>query len=295
MALTTNSINNSIVNNGFAVNSSTTGILNLPQGTPGDGTHGIIYFGSIPGLKITTQDSIIMGTALSASAQNEVIIGLNAAEGCAGQNDVIIGHSAAQDYTGSGQNNILIGQQVLLNQTTPTNEIILGYRSGYGYTTTESNNIIIGYFVSGTVGAGISGQNSEIWIGQFNDTVVYDTYIDGVYPGSASTLQVYVDPTGLIGTGSSSIKTKTNVQDMGASSSVLSKMRPVTFSYKKDKNNTKEYGLIAEEVAQVAPELVVYDKNNEPKNIRYQHLAPMLLNELQKALKRIEVLESKVK
>ena len=72
---------------------------------------------------------------------------------------------------------------------------------------------------------------------------------------------------------------------MGDSTNALMKLRPVTFLYKPEYatgERTLQYGLIAEEVAKVYPELVAYDKDSRPYTVKYQYLAPMLLNELQK-------------
>src|SRR5580658_11259567 len=72
---------------------------------------------------------------------------------------------------------------------------------------------------------------------------------------------------------------------MGDSSSKLLQLRPVTFLYKPqydDGSHTLQYGLIAEEVAQLYPYLVGYDKDGQPSSVKYQSLAPMLLNEVQK-------------
>jgi hypothetical protein len=71
---------------------------------------------------------------------------------------------------------------------------------------------------------------------------------------------------------------------MGAESDVLMKLRPVGFYYKPelDKSQTRQYGLVAEEVAEVAPELVVFDKNGQPLTVRYHFVNAMLLNEVQK-------------
>lgn len=78
---------------------------------------------------------------------------------------------------------------------------------------------------------------------------------------------------------------------MGDSTNGLMKLRPVTFLYKPEYGNgdrTVQYGLIAEEVANVYPELVSYDKEGKPFTVRYQYLAAMLLNEVQKQYRRAE-------
>jgi hypothetical protein len=96
---------------------------------------------------------------------------------------------------------------------------------------------------------------------------------------------VYINTNGQLGTLTSSRRFKDNIQDMGTASSKLFQLRPVTFNYKPqfdDGSHLLQYGLIAEEVAKVYPDMVVYDKDGQPYTVRYQVLAPMLLSELQK-------------
>jgi hypothetical protein len=87
----------------------------------------------------------------------------------------------------------------------------------------------------------------------------------------------------------SSARFKQDVRDMGAASEPLMALRPVTFRYREDVaagEDGSQYGLIAEEVAEVAPELVIYDNEGRPFTVRYHQLAPMLINELQKQERR---------
>jgi phage-related minor tail protein len=104
---------------------------------------------------------------------------------------------------------------------------------------------------------------------------------------------VFVAPNGQLGMWSSSKRFKEDIKDMGEASSRLVNLHPVTFRYKKeiDKDDrTLQYGLIAEEVAEVYPELVQYDKDGEPFTVRYHELGPMLLNEAQKQAEQIRKL-----
>ena len=106
-----------------------------------------------------------------------------------------------------------------------------------------------------------------------------------------------VTPTGQLGVVSSSIRYKEDVHSMGASSDRLLKLRPVTFRYKQaDENGHKpeQYGLIAEDVANVMPELVVYNEKGQPETVAYQALLPMLINELQKADRNIERMQAEI-
>ena len=81
---------------------------------------------------------------------------------------------------------------------------------------------------------------------------------------------------------------------MNIESANIHRLRPVTFYYNSDKMNTKQYGLIAEEVAQVFPSLIVHDKNGNPYSVRYQVLPVLLLNEVQKQQASIEALTERV-
>ena len=97
--------------------------------------------------------------------------------------------------------------------------------------------------------------------------------------------QVYVGGDGTLGVLGSSRRFKEQIADMGAATSKLFQLRPVTFLYKPqydDGSHLLQYGLIAEEVAKVYPEMVAYDKDGQPYTVKYHYLAPMLLNELQK-------------
>jgi hypothetical protein len=95
---------------------------------------------------------------------------------------------------------------------------------------------------------------------------------------------VYVNSSGQLGTLTSSAKFKRNIHDMGSVSDVLMSLRPVTFQYKPeiDPNATPQFGLIAEEVEKVSPDLVVHDENHQIYTVRYEAVNAMLLNEFQK-------------
>jgi hypothetical protein len=102
---------------------------------------------------------------------------------------------------------------------------------------------------------------------------------------------VYVDSNGQLGTIVSSRRFKEQIRDMGDSSSALMKLRPVTFLYKPEYDTgqrTQQYGLIAEEVARVYPDLVAYESDGKPYTVKYQYLTTMLLNEVQKQYRRAE-------
>jgi hypothetical protein len=113
--------------------------------------------------------------------------------------------------------------------------------------------------------------------------------IYGVNVGSGNA--VYINSSGQLGTLMSSRRFKEQIADMGDSTNALMKLRPVTFLYKPEYDKGKrtlQYGLIAEEVAEVYPELVAYDEDGGPYSVRYQYITTMRLNEVQKQYRRAE-------
>ena len=134
--------------------------------------------------------------------------------------------------------------------------------------------------------SGDSADSNTIRIGNsFNHSRAFVAGIRGSATGVANAIPVLVDSLGQLGTASSSRRFKDNISDMDAASSALMQLRPVTFHYKSDQNpagRSLQYGLIAEEVAAVYPGLVAYSADGQIETVMYQHLPPMLLNEVQK-------------
>ena len=113
--------------------------------------------------------------------------------------------------------------------------------------------------------------------------------IRGVTTGHPSGIPVLIDALGQLGTISSSRRFKEDIHDMGDATDRLLDLRAVLFRYKQafaDGEKPIQYGLIAEEVAEVFPELVVYDEEGRPETVKYHLLSTMLLNELQKEHER---------
>jgi hypothetical protein len=140
----------------------------------------------------------------------------------------------------------------------------------------ESNNIDVG-------NAGVVSESNTIRIGSVGtQTAAFIAGISGVT--SASGNAVFVNPSGQLGTTTSSRRFKDDITDMAGESDVLMKLRPVSFFYKPeyDETQTRQYGLVAEEVAQVAPQLVAFDKDGVPQTVRYHFVNAMVLNEVQK-------------
>jgi trimeric autotransporter adhesin len=180
----------------------------------------------------------------------------------------------------SGAYNTAMGVHALQDNSSGSSNIGIGYHGGINLTT-GSNNIDIG-------SPGVAADSDVIRIGTITGTTSTQkaTYIAGIYgKTSGGGLPVVIDSNGLLGTTTSSARFKTEIEPMGSSTEKLGQLRPVKFEYKADPQATQRYGLIAEEVATVYPELVVRDANGRIDGVRYDELAPMLLNEMQKQQK----------
>jgi hypothetical protein len=190
----------------------------------------------------------------------------------------------------TGQYNTAFGANAGSANVSGNDNIAIGQNAGSMAPTSNSDTIYIGSLGSGSdtpgsiqigLAAGEAGGTIQIGSAQTGGT-----FIAGITGGIVTDVGVYVNTTtGRLGITPSSERFKEQITDMGDSSSKLLELRPVNFFYKPEFDNGShllQYGLIAEDVAKVYPELVAHDKNGEILSIKYQLLAPMLLNELQK-------------
>lgn len=190
----------------------------------------------------------------------------------------------------TGNNNTADGNAALYYNTTGGSNIAVGFGAGLNITTT-SNNIDIG-------NPGTATDSGAIRIGTAGtQTTAFIAGIYGVTTSASNAVPVLIDSNGNLGTISSSRRYKEDIQDMGDASSGLMRLRPVTFRYKKPYNDGSQpiqYGLIAEEVAEVYPDLVARSADGQIETVKYQVLDPMLLNELQKQKEQIRSLEERL-
>ncbi len=218
--------------------------------------------------------------------------GYNALGFNTGESNTASGYEAmSANTTGSG--NTASGFNALQNNTTGSVNIAIGAGAASYVGGGNSNNIHIG-------SEGASGDQGVIRIGTVGTQT--SASIAGIYGGTPSNpnLLVCVDANGTLGTSGctstpSSRRFKEQITDMGDSSSKLLQLRPVTFLYKPeydDGSHALQYGLIAEEVAELYPDMVGYDKDGQPSSVKYQSLTPMLLNEVQKLEDRVAALEA---
>jgi uncharacterized coiled-coil protein SlyX len=118
--------------------------------------------------------------------------------------------------------------------------------------------------------------------------------IRGTTTGSMNTLPVLIDINGQLGTASSSRRYKKEIKGMEQASEAILALKPVTFHYKSDPSSTPQFGLVAEEVAEVNPDLVVLDKKGEIYTVRYDAVNAMLLNEFLKEHRTVQEQNRKI-
>jgi hypothetical protein len=181
--------------------------------------------------------------------------------------------SRALENNTIGSLNTAIGEETLLNNTIGTNNIALGDAAGISVAT-ASNVIAIG-----SAGADVS---NSCFIGR----------IRGVTTANADAIPVLIDSAGQLGTISSSRRFKNEIKPMAKASETILALKPVTFHYKSDDTDTPQFGLIAEEVAEVNPDLVVRDEKGDIYTVRYDAVNAMLLNEFLKAHRQIQEQEA---
>jgi hypothetical protein len=210
-------------------------------------------------------------------------------------NDAFGYEALAKTTTGSG--NVGIGFRALFNNTTGLANVAMGdsalsnntsnfntaLGSGAGANATTGNgNVYIGALVSGA-----AGESNHTYIGNINITTVSG--------GGTDTVTVDLS-TGLLGHLSSSRRYKEDIQPMDNASQALFALQPVTYRYKKeiDPSQAPAFGLIAEEVAKVNPDLVAHNAQGQPESVHYEMVNAMLLNEFLKEHKAFVEQQQKV-
>jgi len=193
-----------------------------------------------------------------------------------GSFNTAIGNSALFSNT-TGLENTANGVNALALNTTGNLNVAVGL--GAGSSVSTANNVIC-------IGANVDGANvdNSCFIGNIRDALVA--------PDAATVL---IDSAGKLGTASgSSRRFKKAIESMDKTSEAILALKPVTFHYKSDSTNTPQFGLIAEEVAGVNPDLVVRDKNGEIYTVRYDAVNAMLLNEFIKEHRKNEEQEATI-
>jgi hypothetical protein len=201
-----------------------------------------------------------------------------------GSDNTATGYFALSSNT-TGIQNTATGSAALLNNTTGDNNIALGASAG-GNLTQGSYNIHIG-------NPGLAGDSRRIRIGQKGTQT--STFIAGIRGATVPTgVAVMVETNGHLGTITSSARFKDSIKPMDKASEAILALKPVTFHYKHelDPEGIPQFGLVAEQVEKVNPDLVARDEQGKPYTVRYEAVNAMLLNEFLKEHHKVQELEA---
>src|SRR5207248_11550763 len=184
--------------------------------------------------------------------------------------------------------NTAVGQNSLLRDSTGSNNTALGSNAGSNLTA-GNNNIDIGADVVGT-----AGEANTIRIGKQGTQKA--TFIAGISGVAVSGKQVVVNSSCKLGIASSSARFKEAIKPINNASEAILALKPVTFRYKReiDADHIPQFGLIAEEVEKVNPDLVGRDENGKVNTVRYEAVNAMLLNEFLKEHRKVEEQEAAI-
>ncbi len=238
---------------------------------------------------------------VNTTGANNTAIGLNALNtNSIGTANTACGRNALLNST-TGINNTAVGNLALETNTTGSSNTAVG-NSALAAVTTGSTNIAIGASAGGTLATG----SGNIYINanaattaEANTTRIGTSQTTCAIAGisgqtSSSGVAVLVNASNVLGTTTSSIKFKHNVQDMNETSEDILKLRPVTFAYNGDETETTQYGLIAEEVDEIFPDIVFRNNDGDIEAVQYHVLPVLLLNEMKKQQSTINSLKDQV-
>jgi len=275
---------------------------NTASGNTAIGSHALLS--NTTGGTLGTTQNLDVGPNLAVGSQalgNNTIASANTAVGyqalgsiTTGFQDTDLGVSTAVGFqtlanaSGPGAANDGFGYQALFNLTDGTGNVAIGFLAGWDLTVGDYN-IYIG-------SVGVDGESATIRIGRtLVSPITTRTFISGireVTTGNNDAINVMIDSDGQLGTMSSSRRFKNEIKPMDKTSEAIHALEPVTFHYKSDNTGTPQFGLIAEEVAEVNPDLVVRDKDGEIYSVRYDAVNAMLLNEFLKEHHKVEALQA---
>ncbi len=224
---------------------------------------------------------------IGASGSNNTAIGTAALLlNSAGSENTAIGVSALSyndnggQTSGNGTQNTAVGVKALQNGGGGSNQVGLGYSAGSGIVQ-SADNITIGNDL------GDIFDYNVIRIGDVQTA----TFIAGIRGATVlgDAIPVVIDSAGRLGTVSSSRRFKKQIEPMNEASETILALKPVTFHYKSDPAGAgPQFGLIAEDVVAVTPDLVVRDKTGEIYTVRYDAVNAMLLSEFLKEHQNVE-------
>jgi hypothetical protein len=234
-------------------------------------------------------NSAIGAGALSSNTtgNNNSAIGAGALSSNTTGNDNTANGIGALINNTAGNDNTANGFGALVSNTTGRNNIAIGSYAGVNLTT-GNNNIDI-------FDRGLAGEANTIRIGK--QGIHRSTFIGGISGAAVPTgVAVIVDATGHLGTTTSSARFKEDIKPMDKASDAILALKPVTFRYKPelDPHGVPQFGLVAEEVEKVNPDLVARDDEGKPYTVRYEAVNAMLLNEFLKEHRKVQEEEAMI-
>ena len=210
-----------------------------------------------------------------------------------GSDNTANGNAALSTNT-TGNSNTATGEGALSHNTTGTGNTADGLSTLSANTTGFFNTALgVGAGFNVTTASGVICIGSEM-NGANVDNTCFIGSIRGVTTQNADAVPVFIDSAGQLGTASSSRRYKTDIKPIDKSSESILALKPVSFRYKLHEDRTRQFGLIAEEVAEANPELVIYDADGKPYTVRYEAVNAMLLNEFLKEHRKNEEQEKTI-
>jgi hypothetical protein len=208
-----------------------------------------------------------------------------------GGSNTAIGESCLFNNVDGGANTA-IGLNALQNNTHGSNNTAIGLNA-LGGSSSGSHNVGLG----DGAGVNVTSASNVICIGADGNNIDNACYIGQIFGATSSGgTAVFVNSNGRLGTATSSRRFKDDIKPMDKASEALFALKPVTFHYKReiDPAGTSQFGLIAEQVERVNPDLVVRDQKGKPYTVRYDQVNAMLLNEFLKAHRKIQEQEATI-
>ena len=233
----------------------------------------------------------------NTTASNNTANGFDALASNTTGHDNMASGFAALSFNATGDYNTATGSQALLRNTTGNSNTANGFQA-LSSNATGSGNIALGYLAGSnlTTGSynidignyGVAGESDTIRIGtEKTQTAIYVAGIVGTHLPMST--PVFVNAHGQLGTTPSSQRFKADIKPMDKASEAILALKPVTFRYKHDPAGTgPQFGLVAEEVEKVNPDLVVRDAEGKVFTVRYEAVNAMLLNEFLKEHRKFE-------
>jgi hypothetical protein len=272
--------------------------LNQADANTADGSSALVS-------NISGEDNVAVGSSAlfsNRTASRNTAIGVLAlTENDGGDNtatgyQALVRNSSGHDNTANGVyalsssttgfNNVAVGASALRNDTTGSVNIALGPGAGNNLTT-GNNNIDIG-------NVGVAGESAKIRIGHVGTQ--NGTFVAGIHGVGVTGTAVVVGSSGQLGVAPSSQRFKDEIKPMDKASEGILALKPVTFRYKQeiDPARSPQFGLVAEDVEKVNPDLVTRDAKGEVYTVRYDAVNAMLLNEFLKEHRKVEEQEATI-